>query len=455
MSISSITLRNWRSFKEQELELRPLTLIYGDNNAGKSALLRAVVALSERAAGPGGLNWRAEVLLNTGFASLLRKGLGPDEEQVLGWTLRSEDGVELTCEVKWWAPWEEAVVTRFEARRGESWIRLEWQPAEGERLERWRTYLFRGDNSPEVEVKAQFHSMIPLIVEESAVQRAQHKKFWSQSSYVDMVGAGQTQWLRAGRELPLITARGYELVPWLTTRGLGALELLDRSELVLRWVQGRFASCTQGYQLRLVHPDVKNVKAVAVRGGVTVDASELGDGVQGLIPTLTALGWMACGETKAAAQLEGLDLDGNARRLSGPTILALEEPESQLHPTLQRELGEAVCEAVKGIKGAGTGRKLLIETHSDVLLMTVQLAIARGEIAREDVAIYWVEQDEVTGVSEARLLTVHPNGTLGGLPRKAFRQKIELSGELLKAIPAVLMEQDEDDVAERRGGRGR
>jgi hypothetical protein len=235
------------------------------------------------------------------------------------------------------------------------------------------------------------------------------------------------------------------------------LELLDRSGEVLRWVQERFASCTEGYQLRLVNPDAKNVKAMAMRGALDVDATELGDGVQGLIPTLTALGWMACGSAGAVGVQEGLDLDGNARRLSGPLILALEEPESQLHPTLQRALGEAVCEAVKEIKEAQAGRKLLIETHSDVLLMTVQVAIARGEIAPEDVAIYWVAQDEATGVSEARRLTVNVNGTLGGLPRKAFRQKIDLSGDLLKAIPAVLMEPGEDDAAvERRGGgRGR
>jgi predicted ATPase len=462
MSLTAITLRNWRSFKEQRLELRPLTLIYGDNNAGKSALLRAVVALSEHATGAnGGLNWSAEVLRNTDFASLLRKGIGADEEQVLGWTLHTEEGIELSCEVKWWASWDEAVLSRFEARRGEAWVRFEWIPIESELMEPLRSYSFSSDQVEATPTKTSFHMMLPMLRELTDVQNVQFQRVWGEPSYMDKVGMGMVQWLRAGRVLPQLTARQRRLMPWLTTRGLGALELLDRSEDVFKWVQRRFELCTkgdqQGYQLRLVHPDAKNVKAVAKRGALEVDATELGDGVQGLIPTLTALGWMACGSAGAVGVQEDLDLDGNARRLSGPKILALEEPESQLHPTLQRALGEAVCEAVKEIKEAQAGRKLLIETHSDVLLMTVQVAIARGEIAPEDVAIYWVAQDEATGVSEARRLTVNVNGTLGGLPRKAFRQKIDLSGDLLKAIPAVLMEPGEDDAAvERRGGgRGR
>jgi hypothetical protein len=176
------------------------------------------------------------------------------------------------------------------------------------------------------------------------------------------------------------------------------------------------------------------VKAVAVRGGVTVDATELGDGVQGLIPTLTALGWMACGSVQREGFVREPDHEGNERRATGPKLLALEEPESQLHPTLQRELGEAVCEAVKGIKAAGTGRKLLIETHSDVLLMTVQLAVARGEIAQEDVAIYWVAQDEVTGVSEARRVELDGSAALGWeWPLDAFDQRRALAAELVMA----------------------
>lgn len=462
MSLNAITLRNWRSFKEQRVELRPLTLIYGDNNAGKSALLRAVVALSERVSqASGGLNWRAEVLSGADFASLLRKGISEDEEAALGWTLHTDEGVELSCALKWFAPWEEAVLTRFEARRGERWLRLEWVPVESERMALARSYQFSGDQHEAVLVKAWCSMMLPTIEDATDAQSAQLGAVWGAPSYADKVEMARVQWLRAGRAVPQIAARQRRFVPWLTSRGLGAVELLEQAPAVYAWVQERFAACTRGYTLRLVNPDSKNVKAVASRHGFDVDVTELGDGVQGLLPTLTALGWMACGHNEGAGEQEGLDLDGLARRLSGPTILALEEPESQLHPTLQRELGAAMCEAVRAIKEAGSGRKLLVETHSDVLLMTVQLAIARGVIAPSDVAIYWVKQDEATGVSEARQVEIDASAALGWeWPLEAFELRRVLAAELVEAMASgppssVRFEEERAVDAHERAQRGR
>ena len=42
MYIQSFTLKNYRSFVDRTtIELRPLTLLFGYNNSGKSALLSA------------------------------------------------------------------------------------------------------------------------------------------------------------------------------------------------------------------------------------------------------------------------------------------------------------------------------------------------------------------------------------------------------------------------------
>jgi hypothetical protein len=404
MPLTAITLRNWRSFKEQRLELRPLTLIYGDNNAGKSALLRAVVALAEATHGlDGPLNWDGEVLRGLSFNDVRRQGIAAGESERLGWTLHGDDRW-LSYEVDWFEPWREAVLYQAETFEGD---RFEWVAKPEERGEQARTYR-SGEETRRLEV----HGFSLRGADEVEPSWPVLTTFLGEPC----------QWLRAGRKVPKITERSKRLKGELSVSGEGAVELLDHAPLVLEFVQRHFHEMT-GYALELerVLPDKMflRLNATLASAGRKANVSQLGDGVQGVIPVLTALGWLASEHKEA------------------PSLLALEEPEAQLHPTSQRELGEAVCDALRLIKERGLERRLLVETHSEVLLMTLQLAIARGDIKPEEVAVYWVSQDEGTGLSVAKLLTVYENGTLGGLPRSAFRQQVELSGELLDAIPAV------------------
>ena len=73
----AITLRNYRSFAEPVLfMMRPVTILYGVNNAGKSALLRALPLLADSlgtdVAGP--LNLESAAMRGGSFADLRWKG---------------------------------------------------------------------------------------------------------------------------------------------------------------------------------------------------------------------------------------------------------------------------------------------------------------------------------------------------------------------------------------------
>ena len=41
----NLEIKNFRSVKEQKIELAPITLVYGANGAGKSSLLYALLTL--------------------------------------------------------------------------------------------------------------------------------------------------------------------------------------------------------------------------------------------------------------------------------------------------------------------------------------------------------------------------------------------------------------------------
>jgi hypothetical protein len=86
------------------------------------------------------------------------------------------------------------------------------------------------------------------------------------------------------------------------------------------------------------------------------------------------------------------------------------EPEAHLHPRAQSELARLF------IRIASTERKqLLIETHSEHILNSLLHAVAKGDLSKEALAIYYFESQG--GKAEVRRLVVDQNGRVeGGLP---------------------------------------
>src|SRR4051812_30930749 len=69
MMIRRYTLEHFRAFVSPvEIELRPLTLFFGYNNSGKSALLRGLVALLKSLRGDVGYPWVRDSELTRGVA---------------------------------------------------------------------------------------------------------------------------------------------------------------------------------------------------------------------------------------------------------------------------------------------------------------------------------------------------------------------------------------------------
>jgi AAA15 family ATPase/GTPase len=74
MSIQSFTLQNYRSFVDRTtIELRPLTLLFGYNNSGKSALLRSLKLIADSLGGqsPTPLAFSSQAMRGSHFSELL------------------------------------------------------------------------------------------------------------------------------------------------------------------------------------------------------------------------------------------------------------------------------------------------------------------------------------------------------------------------------------------------
>lgn len=80
-------------------------------------------------------------------------------------------------------------------------------------------------------------------------------------------------------------------------------------------------------------------------------------------------------------------------------LVYLEQPEIHLHPRAQATLAEILADA------ANRGVKVVVETHSDLLLRRIQSLVAEGKILPEIIKLHWFTRndDGITKVSSADL----------------------------------------------------
>jgi hypothetical protein len=99
-------------------------------------------------------------------------------------------------------------------------------------------------------------------------------------------------------------------------------------------------------------------------------------------------------------------------------LLMVEQPEAQLHPNAQLEMGEffASLWTERGVAS-------LVETHSSNIILRIRRLIAKGKLKHDDVSIGYVTTEK--GVTTIKNLDIGPEGLLEkGLPMEFFGQDI-------------------------------
>lgn len=98
------------------------------------------------------------------------------------------------------------------------------------------------------------------------------------------------------------------------------------------------------------------------------------------------------------------------------TTLMVEQPEAQLHPTAQLELGEFFAKL-------WTQRQVgsIIETHSNNILLRLRGLIARRDLSPEDVSVAFFTFDEESNMPTVKNLDINKDGSMeAGLPMEFF-----------------------------------
>jgi hypothetical protein len=418
MALVRMALGNYRCFaRRQDIELRPITVVLGRNNSGKSALVRAPVLIDTgihtNEPTPFDLDRLGEGLVGR-FVDLIhgRRAHGGIEIDLTVEHGQHSHRVRATVQNVSRDRYDTQVVSELELP--ESHIRLEWElndPAEAPR------YSVAVGNEVKEDLSIPFFGLLPAAspftlnppLSRNATLRLLHQV----SSFRNNFPA--VRYFGPFREQPqrryLLPAR---MPKELGTTGLHAARILasdtaGRQGELIRRVNQAIADLLPGWTLDLV--DGGEVWSLVLRSATgedfTVNLADAGTGVAQTLPIFVQ---------------RALDLVDPPRR---PVLEIIEQPELHLHPAAHAGLADLYLAAWQA-----TGVRFLIETHSETFLLRLRRRVAEG-LDPDTVAIYFVEHDN--GSAEARRIHIDADGNLDYWPTGVFSEDYEETRALARA----------------------
>ncbi len=407
MWLSSFEISNYRSFAAPaRVELRELTLLFGYNNVGKSALARVLPLLRDSVGGSPGLplNLDSEAARGGELEDLRSRQTGKRKiELTLTWkdaplermTLTLQDLPELRLHV----------IESFEVQGPAGALRGTWEP--GSSAELGATDYEMTFQGKAIGVhRLEWRGLLPQVVATLPPEAVQPVADLGQAllslqnlHWIGAVRAPQPRRFRLPRRRPA------PLPPDGKAAG-EALAWADNAQEPVFAKVARWYEQAAKTSLRLA----KHGEELALELKNAVNLSDTGEGFTQVLPVLTA-GAMA---EQTASQ-------------GVPAYVVVEQPELHLHPGLHAPLANYFCE----LAAAEKAPKICIETHSENFLFGVQLAVARGELDPRRVTIYWVEQEDGVNANLTQI-GLDDDGRLDTWPREVFAEDTELARQLLE-----------------------
>lgn len=109
-------------------------------------------------------------------------------------------------------------------------------------------------------------------------------------------------------------------------------------------------------------------------------------------------------------------------------LVYIEEPEIHLHPRAQTKLADILAGAAK------RGVRVVVETHSTLLLTAIQTLVAKGEFSPDLVKLHWFQRDPRTGITQVTPADLDENGAFGDWPEDFDKVILDTDGAYLDAV---------------------
>ncbi|AXG79980.1 DUF3696 domain-containing protein [Streptomyces paludis] len=403
MPLERFSLENYRCFRErQEVELGKITVVLGRNNAGKSAVVRALPLLSAGVRGdsPHPLDSDQIQEFPPTFTDLIH-GSSPHGRIRMGASFGIEGGrvVDATAEVQNIANQGIQLVSSLEISCDSEVTNLTWIPSRDAYSSEKRAYLVDGH-----EASVGFRGLLPDPADWPDSVGGMHgvtRRIREELDEIRYLGPFRKSPERSFRS----SCRASDSVGFWGERALGMLatdEMHGRGRLA-REVNVLLAGILPGWRLEVA--DVgSGIYVPKLRSRhdaeLVVHLDDVGTGVAQFLPIV---------------------IQRAADRVDPPVksvIEIVEEPELHLHPSAHAAIADLYVDAVRGSRV-----RFLVETHSENFLLRLRRRVAERKLSPEEVKVYFVEQAD--GSASLRKIKLDTLGNLDYWPRGIFAEDFE------------------------------
>ncbi|MBC6625149.1 AAA family ATPase [Pseudomonas sp.] len=405
VKVSTVSFTGYKAFKSpQSIDIKPLTILFGYNNSGKSAAIRLMPMLAasfsenkRQTLIKSYLDYTSPCLRGAAFNNLSHAA-----GNKMSFGLEWEDGESINFDLTQVGEDEESIsaITIQELNKTvlESFdyqISDDFEPEElryqlkEKKLETvlLDNFTLRSDDSENPIV----HKSLDRKLKEfsrsvfwlNSIRTQPPREFAVNSSILagikyDGSGTAETIWKMSRVKSPALD----DINEWLV-------------ETCGRAIDINLLSQSSSNDKTVCKLETISVNDTASNSSIRIPILDSGEGISQALPVVTLCAQAATGE------------------LGINPIIMLEQPELHLHPRAVVTLANFLVKCIKKNKRAS----FIIETHSESLLLAIQTALAAGDLSLDDLCTYWVSK----GASEE-----------GSLLRKV---EFDESGYILKNFP--------------------
>lgn len=373
--ITSIGLRNFKVFQEQEIDIAPLTLLAGLNGSGKSSVMQALAML--RQSFDTGFLAKQSWLLNGEFVELGSGGDVLHDNPIRG----GEMSVSLAAE-EGGRDWNAGFPVKYDPK-GDVLVSARdiftpSDPPHAFNLFGTGFQYLRADRiNPAVAYPKSQHAVSTRRFLGSRGEFAAHFLL----EYGDSIVIGPHL---QNPDVPSSDKLLSQTNAWMQ-KFSPSVELTVENIRLTDLVQLRYSYKTIGIG----------------GGGGTFRATNVGFGLSYSLPIVVACLSAQPGD-----------------------LLLIENPEAHLHPEGQLAMGDLIARA------AASGIQVIVESHSDHVLNGIRLAVKKQILSPEQVAFRFFRRNE-TGAAAIESPTITPDGMLSDWPNGFFTQWDDVLTQLL------------------------
>ena len=375
--LEQIQFKNYKAFAGEEcLEIRPLTILIGKNSSGKSSLCKLLPLFENATSG----NMDSVLLLNNRKVSL-----GSRYEDLFHNNITTELQLKLqySNNIK--------LSATYLMNEGDILV-YEYSAQIGEKIKEMRFTEEQSKNEP-------FQGLINNSVFEEIGLDNDAVRF-----NVDYIGPMRIDPIR------IITFNGYEKYTTVGIKGENTYSILLNSYLkkdslfsdVSQWMKENLEG--QALIIEQNSPSSGTYSIYVQRNGAKVNIADVGQGLGQVLPIIV-----------------------QSYMKDEADVVVIEQPVLHLHPAAHANVAYRIAKSA-----LDTGKKYIIETHSENLILGIRKLISdsTSTLSFKDVVIYCIETDGESAYLDK--IEITEEGELTKWPTGVFSESFDLMADIMK-----------------------